>query len=137
MINKCFAKKAVQSYNIFFIPQSIWPSIFIRNRVHFLSPFRPCRHCQPVRLNWPLHYLVPGLVDDADVFLLGIQADDALGFALERADEQEGDAAYLEHVTDVAVLVNIDAVEVHLALVVLGDLSQDGCQRRQGSHQSA
>lgn len=65
-------------------------------------------------------------IDDADVFLLGIEADHAFGLALEWADEQEGNAAYLEHVGDVAVLIDIDAVEIHLAVVVLGNLSQDG-----------
>ena len=45
-----------------------------------------------------------GLVDDADEFLLGVESDDALGVTIERTDEQEGDAAYLEDVGDVAVL---------------------------------
>ena len=46
-----------------------------------------------------------GLVEDADELTLGIEADDAFRLALQRAHEQEGDAANLEDVTDVAVLV--------------------------------
>lgn len=69
-----------------------------------------------------------GLVDDADEFLLGVEADDALGVAIERTDEQEGDAAYLEDVGDVAVLIDIDTVEVHLTVVMLGNLPQHGFQ---------
>lgn len=69
-----------------------------------------------------------GLVDDADEFLLGVEADDALGVAIERTDEQEGDAAYLEDVGNVAVLIDIDTVEVHLTVVMLGNLPQHGFQ---------
>ena len=67
-------------------------------------------------------------VDDADKFLLGIEPNDALGFALKGADEQEGNTANLEHIGDVAVFINIDTVEVHLAVVMLRYLSQYGFQ---------
>lgn len=67
-----------------------------------------------------------GLVDDADELGLRIEADQRLGLAIEGADEQERDAAYLKGAGDVAVVVNIDAVEIDLALVVLSNLPQDG-----------
>ena len=44
-----------------------------------------------------------GLVNDADIFLLGIEADNSLGLAVEGADEQHGDAAHLESGSDVGV----------------------------------
>ena len=72
--------------------------------------------------------LTQRLVDDADILTLGKQADDTLGLALQRADEQERHAAYLEHIADFAVLVHIDAVKVHSTLIVLCHLAQDGLQ---------
>ena len=68
------------------------------------------------------------MVDDADKFLLGIDADDALGLTFHGTDEQERDATYLEHVGNITVLINIDAVEVHLAVVILGNLAQHGIE---------
>lgn len=59
---------------------------------------------------------------------MGIQAHHGLGVALQRADEQHGDTAHLKSGGDVGVVVHVDAVEVHRAMVVLGDIAQDGCQ---------
>ena len=67
-----------------------------------------------------------GLVDDADEFGLRIEADQRLGLAVKGTDEQERDAANLEGAGDVAVVVNIDAVEIDRSLVVLSELPQDG-----------
>lgn len=67
-------------------------------------------------------------VNDADKFLLGIESNDALGLALKGADEQEGNTANLENIGYVAVFFNIDTVEVHLAVVMLRNLSQHGFQ---------
>ncbi len=67
-----------------------------------------------------------GLVDDADELGLRVQPDQRLGLVVNGTDEQERDATYLKGAGNVTVLVNIDAVEIHLALVVLRHLSQDG-----------
>ena len=75
---------------------------------------------------------IEGQVDDADIFLLWIETNDALGLALQWADEQEGNAANLEDIGNVAVVIHIDAVEIHLTVVVLGNLSQHGFQSLTG-----
>ncbi len=67
-----------------------------------------------------------GLVDDADELGLRVQPDQRLGLVVNGTDKQERDATYLKGAGNVTVLVNIDAVEIHLALVVLRHLSQDG-----------
>ena len=45
----------------------------------------PCRRLQPILRDIAHHY--QGTVDDTDIFLLGIEADDALGLAIGRANQ--------------------------------------------------
>ena len=71
-------------------------------------------------------------VDHAKEFLLGIEPDDLLRFTLEGADEQQGDAADLEHVGDFGVFLDVDAVEIDRALVMMGQITQDGLQASAG-----
>ena len=75
---------------------------------------------------------VEDLVEDADVFLHGIEPDDGFGFAVQWTDEEHGNAAYLEDTGDVGVVIDVNAVKVHLALIMLGDVTQDGRQTAAG-----
>ena len=56
--------------------------------------------------------------------MLGIKADDGFGLPLQGTNQKEWYAADLEDVCNVAVIIDIDAVEVHLTIVMLRYLPQ-------------
>lgn len=73
-----------------------------------------------------------GDIDDANVLLHRIEADNLLGLTINRADEKIRDAAYLEHACDVGILINIDTIEIHGSLIMMGEIAQDGLQALAG-----
>ena len=69
-----------------------------------------------------------GQINDADVFLLRVKANDLLGLSLHGADEQIRDAADLKNRGDFGVFLDIDAIEIDCSLIMVGDIAQDGFQ---------
>ena len=67
-----------------------------------------------------------GQINDADVFLLGVKADDLLGLSLHGADEQIRDAADLKNRGDFGVFLDIDAIEIDCSLIMVSDIAQNG-----------
>lgn len=68
------------------------------------------------------------LIDEADVLLFGIKACDTLRLTIQRTDKQIRNGANLECTSNILVLIDIDAIEVQLALIIMGDISQDRIQ---------